>query len=298
MSPHVATTPRPGRNEPCWCGSGKKYKNCHLPIEEAERGEQRKLRQAQDILMPKIVEAAQGVPEAFPHAFELFWNGAYTLDQMGELDELEDRGAERFLTWLAFDHPLADGRTLVETLAQQTDDSARAGGDFVVDDYERRLLREWQPVRLRPYQVTELVKGQSVTMRDMLDGDVIVVEDHAASRRVAVDEVLVGHVVPAGGTHYIAGTAAHLTSDTADKLLEFASLHLEDLRRSKAEATWDDLMQQRSYVLNQFVQALPREEPDPTIIDRILLQTRAALKLTGESVSGLVGAKRDDTDRS
>jgi hypothetical protein len=21
---------KPGRNEPCWCGSGKKYKKCHL----------------------------------------------------------------------------------------------------------------------------------------------------------------------------------------------------------------------------------------------------------------------------
>ena len=21
---------KPGRNEPCWCGSGKKYKHCHL----------------------------------------------------------------------------------------------------------------------------------------------------------------------------------------------------------------------------------------------------------------------------
>ena len=22
---------KPGRNEPCWCGSGKKYKKCHWP---------------------------------------------------------------------------------------------------------------------------------------------------------------------------------------------------------------------------------------------------------------------------
>ncbi|MBC7977927.1 MAG: SEC-C domain-containing protein [Myxococcales bacterium] len=22
--------PRPGRNEPCWCGSTRKYKKCHL----------------------------------------------------------------------------------------------------------------------------------------------------------------------------------------------------------------------------------------------------------------------------
>jgi hypothetical protein len=25
---------RPGRNDPCWCGSGKKYKKCHLDADE------------------------------------------------------------------------------------------------------------------------------------------------------------------------------------------------------------------------------------------------------------------------
>ncbi len=25
-----APTIKPERNEPCWCGSGKKYKKCHL----------------------------------------------------------------------------------------------------------------------------------------------------------------------------------------------------------------------------------------------------------------------------
>jgi uncharacterized protein YecA (UPF0149 family) len=24
-----APLPKPGRNDPCWCGSGKKYKKCH-----------------------------------------------------------------------------------------------------------------------------------------------------------------------------------------------------------------------------------------------------------------------------
>ncbi len=27
---HVRSGPKRGRNEPCWCGSGKKYKYCHL----------------------------------------------------------------------------------------------------------------------------------------------------------------------------------------------------------------------------------------------------------------------------
>ena len=26
--------PKVGRNDPCWCGSGKKYKNCHLRADE------------------------------------------------------------------------------------------------------------------------------------------------------------------------------------------------------------------------------------------------------------------------
>ncbi len=27
----------PGRNDPCWCNSGKKYKKCHLESDEQER---------------------------------------------------------------------------------------------------------------------------------------------------------------------------------------------------------------------------------------------------------------------
>jgi hypothetical protein len=31
----MAPPHRPGRNEPCWCGSGHKYKHCHLRTDEA-----------------------------------------------------------------------------------------------------------------------------------------------------------------------------------------------------------------------------------------------------------------------
>jgi uncharacterized protein YecA (UPF0149 family) len=27
--PPASGQPRPGRNDPCFCGSGKKYKRCH-----------------------------------------------------------------------------------------------------------------------------------------------------------------------------------------------------------------------------------------------------------------------------
>ncbi|MBQ9248457.1 MAG: SEC-C domain-containing protein, partial [Ruminococcus sp.] len=30
---------KPGPNDPCWCGSGKKYKKCHKPIDEGYKSE-------------------------------------------------------------------------------------------------------------------------------------------------------------------------------------------------------------------------------------------------------------------
>ncbi len=33
--------PKLGRNDPCWCGSGKKYKRCHLEKDEKKRSRQR-----------------------------------------------------------------------------------------------------------------------------------------------------------------------------------------------------------------------------------------------------------------
>lgn len=41
-------TPLPGRNDPCWCGSGKKYKKCHYAEDQrnaAERASQERVRQ-------------------------------------------------------------------------------------------------------------------------------------------------------------------------------------------------------------------------------------------------------------
>lgn len=284
-----------GRNDPCHCGSGKKYKDCHLPIEEAARSEQLRLRQAQDTLLPKIIEAAQSVPERFPAALERFWQGKYTVEQLSELDSLEDRGAERFLTWFAFDVRNEHGRTLVDELADSE--------SFETDPAERQLLEQWRSVRLRPYVVVEVQKGQGVTVHDLLDETRYRVADYGASKRLNLGEVIVGHLVPADTapgattpTYYLAGAAAQLTDDTAPKLLEFAELHLADMRRDNPDATWDDLIATRSEILNHFVAALPVEQRDPTVMDRLITDGRIALQLTAESVAALLGRPAPKSD--
>src|SRR5215212_3201626 len=144
--------PKVGRNDPCPCGSGKKYKHCHLPIEEAAQAEQLRLRRAVDTLLPKMIAAARARATAVPEAFSRFWNGKYSLDQLEELGDLEGRGAERFLTWFAFDYPLDDGRTLAEHLAAPGANADEAGdAAFDLSAEETRLLGDWTKVHLQGY---------------------------------------------------------------------------------------------------------------------------------------------------
>jgi len=292
--------PKIGRNDPCPCGSGKKYKQCHLPIDEAAAAEQLRLRRSVDSLLPKVIMAAQAQVGAIPAAFDRFWEGKYTPAELEQLDELEGRGGERFLTWFAFDYPLEDGRTLVEQLAagdlglsDSHPDQADDQGDATeLTDDEARLLHDWVNVRLRPYLAQSVRKGQGMQVSDLLDERTYAVDDQAASRRVEPNEVLVAHLVPAGTRHYIAGAAAHLTEDTREKLREFAELHLEALQREQPDATWEDMIRARSETLNHFVMQLPVEEPNPTLLDNIVLQTRISLKLAGESLG--IGGKDED----
>jgi hypothetical protein len=292
--------PKIGRNDPCPCGSGKKYKQCHLPIEEAAAAEQLRLRRSVDTLMPKIITAAQAQASAIPAAFDRFWDGKYTPEQLEDLDDLEGRGGERFLTWFAFDFPLEDGRTLVQQLAAgaaQPSGSAEDSADEQADvpdfnDTEAQLLRDWASVRLRPYLAQSVRKGQGIQVGDLLNERTYEVDDQAASRRVEPGEVLVAHLVPAGTRHYVAGAAAHLTEDTREKLREFAELHLEALQRDQPDAGWDDLIRTRSETLNHFVMQLPVEEPNPTLLENIVTQTRISLKLAGESLG--IGRKNEE----
>jgi hypothetical protein len=317
-----------GRNDPCWCGSGKKYKECHVPIEEQQRSEQRTLEKAQDGLMQKIIEQAQTIPTVVPAAFELFWNGKYTMEQMDELDDLEDHGADRFLTWFAFDYVQEDGATLVAHLLSRAGDGDGGAGDgdggdaVTFDELELRLLREWVGVRMRPYVIESVQKGQGFVVRDMLEQSVYDVQDHHASRRMEAGELIVGHILPVGvkdagkppawalagepppdsatagpggdppiPLYVIGGAVAHLTADTADALLEYAALYREDLRRTHPDATWDDFIRQRSHVLNHFVMDLPVEH-DPSALEETLSKTRVALQMTGYSLASMVGLGR------
>ncbi len=281
-----------GRNDPCPCGSGKKYKQCHEATDRAQEDQLRLLRRAQDRLFPKLIEATQS-PELAPTTpalFEQYWGGRYTAADMNDLDEQEDRGSERFLTWMAFDAQSGDdGSTLVERIA------ANPPAELELDAHELDLLPTWAGIRLRPYLIVEIIKGKGALIQEVLTKETFTLRDHAAAKRLEENELIFAHLVPVGDEYYIAGAAAQTTPDTVEKLAEFLAVSLEDWQLRNPDADLNQFVRENSYLFNHFISVLPREEKEPSKFDDLMLRGRAALLMTKQTL-GLGNDDDDDDD--
>jgi len=70
-----------GRNTPCPCGSGRKYKHCCLALHEAARHEQRRVREAQAASFEAVLAEEQELNDLS--------NSVLPLIKAGKLDEAE-----------------------------------------------------------------------------------------------------------------------------------------------------------------------------------------------------------------
>jgi hypothetical protein len=80
MPPQTQTTARPGRNEPCHCGSGRKYKHCCLEKDDAKAAAARKKAAAKTPAEPgETAEATAATPARAPkHKTEQPWKATTT----------------------------------------------------------------------------------------------------------------------------------------------------------------------------------------------------------------------------
>lgn len=77
--------PGPGRNDPCHCGSGRKYKNCHLAKdEEVERAARAKAAEQSAEAAPE--DAQRPAPPPPKHNTRQPWKGQQNTRGFGKLN--------------------------------------------------------------------------------------------------------------------------------------------------------------------------------------------------------------------
>jgi tetratricopeptide (TPR) repeat protein len=193
------TAPRTdvGRNDACWCGSGRKYKKCHLGREEMSLDDRARwlyVKACQHLSATAWSELADEVAEErAAHATseeeaEALWSDPLVIDAV-----LFEGGA--FEEWLA-----------------------RRGVLLPAD--ERLLAEQWLLVERSVFEVEQVSPSHSITLRDVRTGDVHEVRERTASATLKPGQLICARVVPAGETYQIFGGLEPVALHDRDGLIE------------------------------------------------------------------------------
>jgi hypothetical protein len=191
----------PGRNEPCPCGSGKKYKHCHLLAVQPHAGITPQHRA--DAFAALMKYSSRSEFDDVVATAALMWLGddpdEDAEDALAEIMEF-DTSRETFFDWLFFDLALDDGQALAEMFLLQRGRSLHPRAE--------EFIRLMLGTHLRAYQVREARPGEGLRLRDLWTTDEMWVVERSAAQQAVMWDVLVARLhTLADGTHQLEGSA-------------------------------------------------------------------------------------------
>lgn len=192
-----------GRNDPCPCGSGKKYKKCCLGQETARADG------AHDVDQRLVAEIL---------GFAMHRFGPVPFDR--RMDDVGAGGQQLAMPWFAYVAEL-DGATLAELFAAEHELSSA----------ERAYLDAQRASWVSVWEIVDFVAGESLTLVDLLSGEQRTVHEVSGSRGVSRRLTLLGRIVDLEGRSILCGSHVRaLPPGAAARVVERARKYLRRKR--------------------------------------------------------------------
>src|SRR5574340_1064948 len=192
---------KPGRNDPCPCGSGKKYKQCCLKTEQAVPQDEflwRRIRRAIEGSPMRMLEFSTGHfgREALLEAWDDFM--PHWENEQDEPFTMDRPHMPIFMTWVFFGwlpdpddtsvkHEALDGRTLARAYLDKKGRN--------LDPLYVRYLEQCCAAPFSFYDVLSVRPGAGFTVRDIITGEEMDVTEHAGSRQTQAGDIMFAKVV-------------------------------------------------------------------------------------------------------
>jgi len=225
-----------GRNDPCPCGSGKKYKRCCMARDKAEQAERMAWERAARNMRVALVGFAREKEflKDLAAGLGLFWQDRYTLDSVEKMSVDESL---RFFDWFAHDYRLEHvspdsgyrGKRLIKVYREQVADA--------LNDKEKAVLDAWIDSRPGSAFVLQDASPQEgrVVLRDLFEeGRVLTVHDAAAASHGEVGQILLARPLPEADHVRLAGATAVLPAEEEEGLRTFIDAAYKAYVRERA----------------------------------------------------------------
>ncbi len=175
--------PAPGRNDPCHCGSGRKYKKCHLGRDEEEAAGTDRYHALDRRLFGEMMR----------FGFGRFGDALLPKS----LRKIPEHGMLVTLQWAAYELPV-EGKPLIDHFQQRRRFDAAEGA--WIDAQRRAWLSIWE--------VLSVAGGRDVAVRDLLTGQTRTVREAQASRSLRARDAILARVVDHDGVALFCGMYA------------------------------------------------------------------------------------------
>jgi tetratricopeptide (TPR) repeat protein len=249
-----------GRNDPCPCGSGKKYKKCCLTKAEDASETRRPEAPDQRLRQRLMAYAESGIPQADMHrAMREFFGERFDLRQKSLA--LDPRGVEAdwpaFLEWLIHDFRLSTGRPAIAQFLMDR------GSGLPAD--ERAILEEWQDASVGLQEVVGLDPGRSLTLRDVFTGETRTVREVRGSLSAARWDLLGARLIQVQGEPFLSGTITIFHPKDREGLVRHVTERYQKFCRDHPGASWREFFRVEALVLHRHAERLAREARPPQV---------------------------------
>lgn len=231
---------KPGRNDPCYCGSGEKYKKCHMKADKEAEKEQRQIEDASRWLRRDILKYGreERFAEAFAVAVQLYWNGYYTIENAELMGQNE---AFRFFDWFLFDFQYRNQPRLLDVYYEEN--------LAELAEPQKKVLDAWlEAPAASAYELVDY-DGQYLNTRDFLTKDEFTIYEAGGHGLVQPGDLLLGRPVRVADRLEFSTVAAFLPQDEiADLSEKMAQAEADDLEEHPG-ASHEEFMRRRGYLI-------------------------------------------------
>lgn len=249
-----------GRNDPCPCGSGKKYKSCCMARDKAAQAERVAWERAAQNMRVALIGFAKEKEfiSDVAASLGLFWQDRYAADTIHLMNVDESL---RFFDWFAQDYTLGDrDERLIEIYRRQMADT--------LDEKEAVILDGWIDSLPGSAFVLEDTDGEqgTVLLRDLFLPDRrVTVQDQAAAKHGQVGQILLSRPVPEHDRLRFSGATVVLPAEEQDALKAFVEDARAQYLRDHPETTMAQFLRERAYLLTHYALEWAEREGRPAV---------------------------------
>ena len=250
-----------GRNDPCPCGSGKKYKKCCLAKDQAAsvppKSHHDRCVGILDSLHDRMMHFAEKdgyFKELKPAQLHYL---AY-IDPQGPA-ELDENESVAFTEWFFHDYVMPEeGRTIAQLyLASQPTLPAE----------EMQVLRQYQDSYISVYRVGDIQPGQGFQAKDLFSEEKFFISDETLSRRAKPGYIIITRLTEVMGEYHASpsvGLCEGKVWPTLERKIESA---LSEFQDESPRADLRRFLKERGFILNSLLLAAAEQAfPGPKLV--------------------------------